>query len=244
MKKYFSIEQKEGESAAEIYIYGDLTSWEILDSDVSSYTLAKRIAEIQADEIRVYINSYGGEAAEGLAVYNALKRHPARIKTIVDGFACSAAVLPFVAGDERVMSASSLLMIHNTWTAAEGNAEQLRETAEALDKITQAYTTACMTVFQRSETALKAMLDAETWILPGDALEWGFATSIINEPGGGRPSQSAKRALFQRMKESMLILESKPQPEPEPEPQPKSKENQMFNFMRELSRNFEGGTTS
>ncbi len=57
----------------------------------------------------LYINSYGGEVAEGLAIYNNLKRHKAKIKTYCDGFACSVASVIFMAGDERVMSTASLL---------------------------------------------------------------------------------------------------------------------------------------
>ena len=113
-KKYYSLVQENNE--ATINIYGDITSWEWFESDVSSYTLSKELEVIEADTIHVYINSYGGEVAEGLAIYNALKRHKAKIITHTDGFACSIASVIFMAGDERIMSTASLLMIHNAWT--------------------------------------------------------------------------------------------------------------------------------
>ena len=87
----------------DILIYGDITSWEQDEKDVSSYNLAQLIGKSNAKEIRVRINSYGGEVAEGLAIYNALKGHPARVTTVCDGFACSAASVVFMAGDERIM---------------------------------------------------------------------------------------------------------------------------------------------
>ena len=110
-KKYYSLVQENNE--ATINIYGDITSWEWYPGDVSSYTLSKHLETIEADTINVYINSYGGEVAEGLAIYNSLKRHKAKVKTYCDGFACSIASVIFMAGDERIMSTASLLMIHN-----------------------------------------------------------------------------------------------------------------------------------
>lgn len=192
-KKYYSLVQQDNE--ATITIYGDITSWEWFESDISSYTLSKELETIDADVINVYINSYGGEVAEGLAIYNALKRHKAKIKTFVDGFACSIASVIFMAGDERIMSNASLLMIHNTWTRAVGNANELRKTADDLDIITQASINAYMSKVNISEEKLKEMLDNETWITPSEALEMGFATSIINDTSEN-VSQSTKKALI------------------------------------------------
>ena len=103
IKKYYSLVVKEKEKEADIHIYGDIVSWEWFDSDVSSYTLAKEIEGLPEDieKINVFINSYGGEVAEGLAIYNNLRRHKAKVKTYCDGFACSIASVVFMAGDER-----------------------------------------------------------------------------------------------------------------------------------------------
>ena len=133
--KYFAVDQHE--DVLEIVIYGDITSWEWLDSDVSSYTLSKLITETDAAHIRIRINSYGGEVAEGLAIYNALKNHKAEITTVCDGFACSAASVVFMAGDTRLMNPASLLMIHNAWSSASGNAKELRKKAGDLELISQ-----------------------------------------------------------------------------------------------------------
>ena len=130
-KKYFSLAS--AGRTADIFIFGDITSWEWLESDVSSYTLARAVQDLEADQINVHINSYGGEVAEGLAICNSLKNHPARVRTVCDGFACSAASVVFMAGDERVMNPASLLMVHNAWTNASGNARELRKAADDLD---------------------------------------------------------------------------------------------------------------
>lgn len=179
MDRYF-MAAEEGD-ALEVVIYGDITSWEWIESDVSSYTLSKLIRESGAKRITVHINSYGGEVSEGLAIYNALRNHPAAIRTICDGFACSAASVVFMAGDERVMNEASLLMIHNAWTYASGNAEELRKAADDLEIISDTVAKAYEAYVKISEEELKALLDGESWIKPEDALEMGFATSIIRQ---------------------------------------------------------------
>lgn len=194
-KKYFQLTKSKNE--ADIHIYGDITSWQCNESDVSSYTLSKEIEVLEGiDAINVHINSYGGEVAEGLAIYNSLKKHNAKIKTICDGFACSAASVIFMAGDERVMSTVSLLMIHNAWAYTGGNANQLRKQADDLDKITQASINAYMQEVNINEDELKQLLDDETWLTPQEALEMGFITTIINEKDSNKASQSVKKSLM------------------------------------------------
>ena len=234
MKKYYQLLAENRE--ASIYIYGDITSWEWSESDVSSYTLSKEIEGLDVDIINVYINSYGGEVAEGLAIYNALRRHAAKVKTYCDGFACSAASVVFMAGNERIMSNSSLLFIHNAWSYAAGNANQLRKQAEDLDVITQTSINAYLDEVNISEEELKKMLDAETWILPKDALDMGFATSIINDSTSKSASQSAKKALVQLIvgaQQKKPVTTADPEPEPEPALQP-PKNNKLHNFISAL----------
>lgn len=197
--KYYSLETSG--STAEITIYGDITSWPWLESDVTAYILSKQLSELDVDEIDVNINSYGGEVAEGLAIYNALKRHRAKIRTRVDGFACSIASVIFAAGDERVMNNSSLLMIHNAWQRATGNAAELRKAADDLDIINDASVKAYMAVSTASEDEIRALMDGESWIDPDKAMELGLATSI---EGGesDKPSQNVRRKIMQLVKQA------------------------------------------
>ena len=194
-KKYYSLAVNEEKSEANIYIYGDITSWEWFDNDVSSYTLERQLEDLDVNNINVYINSYGGEVGEGLAIYNSLKRHKAKIKTYCDGFACSIASVIFMAGDERIMSNASLLMVHNAWTWASGNANDFRKQADDLDAITQASINAYMENVNITEEEVKAMLDNETWLSYQNALEYGFATSVVNENNNNKASQSVKKSL-------------------------------------------------
>jgi len=198
--KYYALESNGKE--VDIYIFGDITSWEWFENDVSSYTLSKELQELDKDIefINVHINSYGGEVAEGLAIYNMLRNHKAKVRTYCDGFACSIASVIFMAGDERIMNAASLLMVHNAWMRTAGNAAQLRKDADDLDKITQASIEAYKSRVNISEDEIKELLDNETWILPSEALEMGFATSIVGEAINDKAAASARKALFNLVK--------------------------------------------
>ena len=213
----------------------------------------------------MHINSYGGEVAEGLAIYNALRRHSAKIRTTCDGFACSIASVVFMAGDERAMSDASLLMIHNAWTSAYGaNAADLRKLADDMDTITQASKNAYMSRVSIDEEKLSELMDAESWILPADAVEMGFATEIEDFGSTDAPSQCARAVLVGMVRneiaparaaqqgESVAASEPEPEPEPEPgqqagqepEPAPEPKQNRgafkqsegLLNFLQVVAR--------
>ena len=192
--RYFmAVEENE---ILDVFIYGDITSWEWLESDISSYTLAKLIQESQASKIRVRINSYGGEVAEGLAIYNALRNHAAKVTTVCDGFACSAASVVFMAGDERIINDASLLMIHNAWSFASGNAKELRKAADDLDKISTAAANAYRAHMTISEEELQELLDNESWILPEEAVQYGFATAIKDSGEIEKQQYSARSRVY------------------------------------------------
>lgn len=200
MKRYYSLYQDKENKTADIYIYGDITSWDWFESDVSSYTLSKELQELEdVDNINVYINSYGGEVGEGLAIYNALKRHKAKITTIVDGFACSIASVIFAAGDERVMNNTSLLMIHNAWTSASGDSNDLRKQADDLEKITQASINAYLNISNVEEEELKEMMNTDTWIDSSEALEMGFVTEVVELEEKEVATQSVRNKLMQKV---------------------------------------------
>jgi ATP-dependent Clp protease protease subunit len=197
MKKFYQLTQND--NVAELYIYGDITSFKWFEEDVTAKSIIDEINSISAGVINVYISSYGGEVQAGLAIYNALKRHKAKVRTICDGFACSIASVIFMAGEERIMNDSSLLMIHNAWSFAEGNAKELKKIAEDLDKITQASVSAYKAHSNLTEEEIVEMMDNETWILPEEAVEYGFATAI-EKTKQKNASQNARLSLFNIVK--------------------------------------------
>lgn len=181
MKERFYQLTNVSEDSATLYIYGDITSIKWFENDVCVYDLAKEIGDLNGKALTVRINSYGGEVAEGLAIYNLLKSYEGEVTTICDGFACSAASVVFMAGAKRIMPRSSLLMIHNAWTWASGDADDLRKAADDLEKITQPSVEIYTSVSNLDTDEIKSMMDAETWIDADEALDYGFATEISEE---------------------------------------------------------------
>ena len=184
-------------NVAELYIYGDISAYPSEDS-VSAASLSMQLAGMKdAQQINVYINSYGGDVSEGVAIYNALKRHNAKVVTYCDGMACSIASVIFMAGDERIMCNPSFLMIHDAWTYAAGNADDFRKAADDLDVITTASISAYMAHCKISEQELREKMKAETWLTHNEALEMGFATGIMDAEIAEKPAQNAKKHAYE-----------------------------------------------
>lgn len=196
MKKWYQLGMVDEENA-ELLIYGDITSFEWYNSDKSAYGLAQDLEALNDANLTVRINSYGGEVAEGLAMYNLLKSYKGEVTTICDGFACSAASIVFMAGTKRIMPKSSLLMIHNAWTYASGDSNELRKIADDIEKITQPSVEIYKSISNLEEEEIKAMMDAETWILADEALSYGFATEVAED--------SAKQSLKEEMLSKLVI---------------------------------------
>ena len=203
-KRYYSLVENKESDFADLYIFGDISTfgqWWEDDPDRSAYNIVNELKAVTASNINVHINSYGGDVSEGLAIYNTLRSSGKNVTTICDGFACSAASVVFMAGSKRVMSPASLLMIHNAWTVAMGNSEELRTQADDLETITQASVEAYKLVATISEEEIKELMDNETWILPEDAKAYGFATDIDDEDEEDKkePRQSAFRLIMDKL---------------------------------------------
>lgn len=207
-KKYYSLVYDNDAAEADLYIFGDIVSWAWPEyGEQSGVTISNALKDLDVDRINVHINSYGGDAAEGLAIYNTLREHKAEVVTICDGFACSAASVVFMAGDRRIMSPASLLMVHNAWTWASGNADQLRKAADDIETITQALVEAYKTRATISEKKIKELLDGETWILPADAVAYGFATEI-DEDGEDDDKDGIQQSAFRMIMQKLTTQEA------------------------------------
>jgi len=139
--------------------------------------------QIPADEteITVRINSPGGTVSDGLAIYNYLKDHKAHITTVVDGYAASSASVVMMAGDDRHAHKSSFVMVHNPWAMTVGNADDLRHQADVLDEHGSALLDIYKNVTGKDDSALREMMEDETWMRGDAAMENGFATHVIDE---------------------------------------------------------------
>lgn len=213
-KVYYQLEVNEETRTADINIYGMITraaeiykAWGLDEGEVSAHGLKQVIDSLDVDVINVYINSYGGEVPEALAIYSALSRHKAAVHTFCDGFACSAATIIFCAGEERTMGRLALMMIHNCMSyIGYANSEELRKAAEDNDKINQSSIEAYkrVTAGRLSEDQIKEMMAAETWMSAEECLEYGFATAIADEDEDDEDDDDVVQSAFVSIRGAIL----------------------------------------
>ena len=135
--------------------------------------------------VTVYINSPGGDVMAGAELYTALREHSmngrGRVTVKVTGIAASAASIVAMAGDEILMSPVAYMMIHNPWTVAAGNAQELRKQADVLDVISEGLINAYERRTGKSRVEIAAMLSTETYMSAQTCIDEGFADGMMWE---------------------------------------------------------------
>ncbi|PHG02569.1 Clp protease ClpP [Bacillus toyonensis] len=182
--KFFQMKASANGKTADVFIYGEITkyAWEEY-GEVSSITFKNELDELGdgIETINLYINSPGGSVFETMAIIAMLQRHPAKVISYIDGIGAScASVLPMIS-DKIIMYANSMLMVHNAWTYASGNADQLRKAADDIERINQSMVQHYLTraADKLDADILKQLLDAETWLSAEEAMEYGLCDEVI-----------------------------------------------------------------
>lgn len=160
-------------SEAEIYIYDEIGYWGTTAND-----FIKDLADIKASKISLRINSPGGDVFDGIAIYNALKRHPANITAHVDGIAASAASFIAMAGDEVLMAPHSQMMIHEASGLCIGPADDMRKMADLLDKSSNNIAGIYAKRTGGSTEEWRAKMRDETWFSDQEAVDAGLADAV------------------------------------------------------------------
>lgn len=174
-RDWYAIKAAEG-GAAEILIY-DIIGWPFVDAE----TFVRDLAGIDAGEIKVRINSPGGDVFDGTAIFNALREHPARIVTQIEGLAASMASIIALAGDTVSVADNAYYMIHNPWTIAIGDAAAFRQEADLLERIAGNLANTYVQKTGKSPDAIREWMDAETWFIGQELIENGFADRITGK---------------------------------------------------------------
>lgn len=163
--------------------------WFTPDGAVVAKGFRQRLAQYR--NVTVRINSPGGDVMAGAEIYSALKEHSlnghGRVRVEITALAASAASVIAMAGDEIAMYPTSYMMIHNPWSIAIGDAKEMRKTARTLDVISEGLINAYQQRTGKSRDELKRMLENETWMSAGTAVEQGFADEVIGAGAGDAP---------------------------------------------------------
>lgn len=202
-----------------IYLYDDIGPDEydfwngtVIVSETSEKFIRDRLSELEGvSELEIHISSRGGYVSTGLAVYSQIKAFECPKKTAyIDGIAASIATVIAMAADEVVMNESGLMMIHNPWAQASGNAEQHRKLADDLDIMASAAVNAYLghAKGKISEEKLRELMGKESWLTADRCMEYGLCDTIIDSPDSmmRMGADSAASCRMNRLEEQVARL--------------------------------------
>ena len=206
------------ERVIEVFVYGEIGAWGIT---ANQFVQDLRAMDDGVSPVVAAFNSIGGDLFDGLAMHNALSRLGERCTGRIDALAASAASVAVCGAHRVVIASNAMLMIHNPWTYAAGDAEDFRKVADVLDQTMEAIIAAYKAKAPDiDEVELRRLVAAETWLTANEAVALGLA----DEVGDGVKVKAClgQGAVLQRFQnapaELLAQLEDPPEPDPELEP--------------------------
>ena len=163
----------------EVFVLGNIGDrWD--EDGVIAVDMVKDLSKLEASRITLRINSYGGSVTDGLAIYNALKRHSAPVHAVIEGVALSCASYIAMAADTIEMAENAQMMIHAPWGMTAGNARELREQADMLDRYAQSMAGAYASKSGKPSEEIMAILTdgKDHWYSASEAVAAGFADTV------------------------------------------------------------------
>jgi ATP-dependent protease ClpP protease subunit len=206
------------ERVIEVFVYGEIGAWGIT---ANQFVQDLRAMDDGVSPVVAAFNSIGGDLFDGLAMHNALSRLGERCTGRIDALAASAASVAVCGAHRVVIASNAMLMIHNPWTYAAGDAEGFRKIADVLDQTMEAIIAAYKAKAPEiDEVELRRLVAAETWLTANEAVALGLA----DEVGDGVKVKAClgQGAVLQRFQnapaELLAQLDELPEPDPELEP--------------------------
>lgn len=197
-ESWYSIQAAAKRGSAIVEVFGDIGAFGISAKQFAMDL--KALGDVSHIDLRV--NSPGGDVFEGIAIYNMLRNHPARVEGSVMGLAASMGSVVLMASDTINMPANAMIMIHKPWGIQGGDADAMLRYATLLDKVEVSMVHAYVTKTGKTAEEVHALLDAETWMSGAEALALGFADSITE------PLQAFAALKSHRMKDYVNMPES------------------------------------
>lgn len=196
-----SLKDAAGADVAEVLIYDEIGFW-----GVTAGQFVRDLQQVIAPEILLRINSPGGDVFDGLAIFNALKAHPAKVTVQVDALAASIASVIALAGDAVKAHSNAFMMIHNPWSIVMGDAAEMRQMADILDKVTATLADVYAGRTKAAADQVKAWMDAETWFTAEEAKAAGLIDEVI-APAAAEQARAAAAfnlAAFQHAPRALM----------------------------------------
>lgn len=215
------------DAGATVYLY------DVIDAafGVSAAEFGQAMADLKGQPVALRINSPGGDVFDGRAMATAVAEH-GNVTAWIDGLAASAATYVALAAAEVRMAAGAFFMIHNAWTMAVGDKNDLIETADLLEKID-----ATLVADYARKTGLPgdeivAMMNAETWLSADEAWQMKFVDAVVDAPAA---AAKWNLSAYTRAPAALAVLAAMPVlPNPEPLPGPAPDARAMARAARRL----------
>jgi len=172
---YYEIRAKA--ESAEVWLY-DQIGEDIFGEGTTAKTFVAELSKLKTGQIDLHVNSAGGSVFDGMAIANAIARHPAKVTAYVDGVAASIAGVIALAGDKVVMARNALFMVHDPWGMAMGTSNDIRAYADVLDKVASTIKGVYRDKTALPDETLSELMAAETWMTAAEAHAYGFADEI------------------------------------------------------------------
>ncbi|MFC6017791.1 head maturation protease, ClpP-related [Plantactinospora solaniradicis] len=185
-RDWFRIEAKVDTKTAEVWIYDEIGAW-----GTNARDFARDLRAVDADTITLHLNSPGGDAFDGIAIYNSLKDHPASVTVLVDGLAASAASVIAQAGDTVRMNRGAQMMIHDASGLVIGNASDMAGFAAVLEKTSDSIASAYASRAGGTVAEWREVMRAETWYTAAEAVEAGLADEAVDDEPADPPVKAA-----------------------------------------------------
>jgi len=195
------------DGTAEVFLFDAI---DIMGVDAEMF--ARELREIEADQINLRINSPGGNVFDGVAIAQALRQHPARVSARVEGVAASIASVIALAGDEVMMAKNSFIMIHEPFGGVMGTAEDMRHTASVLDKVSREIRSVYAERTGITEDRIQSLMVAETWMTSDEAIELGFADSVLGSEDGMQNISAFDFSAFANAPQSVAQMSREDRP--------------------------------
>lgn len=185
-------------ATAEVLLYEDIGGYFGITADAFIREI-KTLKDVSTINLR--INSNGGNVFDGLAIYNYLKSHKARIEVDIDGLAASIASIIAMAGDDIRIADNAWMMIHDPWIVVGGSAQDLRDTADTMDGIRESLLDTYMVRATADRETISDMMAAETWLNASDATKYGLANST---KAGMKVAASVRKDWFKNAPQALI----------------------------------------
>jgi ATP-dependent protease ClpP protease subunit len=212
------------ERVIEVFVYGEIGTWGIT---ASQFMQDLRAVDDGVSPVIAAFNSIGGDLFDGLAMHNTLSRLGERCTARIDALAASAASVAVCGAHKVVIASNAMLMIHNPWTYAAGDADSFRKVADVLDQTMEAIIAAYKAKAPNiDEAELRGLVAAETWLAASEAVALGLADEVgdgvqvkacLGQGGVMQRYQHTPAELLAQLDEP---AETDPNPEPIEPPAP------------------------